>query len=186
MRIAVYCGANVGTRPAYEETAKKLGQWMAKNGHILVFGGGGVGLMGVVSNAILDQGGQVIGIIPQFLVEHEVANRRLTNLIVVEDMRTRKQAMIDRADAFIALPGGPGTLEEIAEVISWARLGKLTQPCILFNVEGYYDHMAAQLDRMVEDGFLLQVHRDNILVADSIEAINEFICNYKPLGLYGE
>lgn len=118
MRIAVYCGANVGTRPAYEETAKDLGQWMAKNGHVLVFGGGGVGLRGVVSNAILDQGGQVIGIIPQFLVDHEVANQRLTNLIVVDDMRTRKQAMIDRADAFIALPGGPGTLEEIAEVIS--------------------------------------------------------------------
>ena len=186
MRIAVYCGANVGTRPAYAATAKELGQWMAKNGHVLVFGGGGIGLMGVVSNAILDQGGQVIGIIPQFLVEHEVANRRLTNLIVVDDMRTRKQAMIDRSDAFIALPGGPGTLDEIAEVISWVRLGKLTQPCIFFNVEGYYDHMAAQLDRMVEDGFLLQAHRDNILVADNIETINKFICNYKPLGLYGE
>lgn len=184
MRIAVYCGANPGKRSVYRESAQALGEWMAEQGHVLVYGGGGVGLMGIVSNAILDKDGQVVGIIPQFLKDQEVANNRLNNLLVVEDMTTRKQAMIDRAEAFIALPGGPGTMEEISEVISWARLGKLKQACVFYNVDGFYDAMAAQFDRMVEDGFLQERQRNALLFATNLDEIDEFIKNYKPVSLF--
>ena len=185
MRVAVYCGANEGNKACYREAAVSLGQWIGQEGHVLVYGGGKVGLMGVVADTVLGQpDGQAVGVIPQFLVDHEVGHEGLTKLIIVETMRERKQKMIDLADAFIAFPGGPGTLEEISEVISWARLGKLKQPCIFYNVNGFYDTLAAQFDRMVEDGFLTETHRKQICISDSLAEIQNFIANYKPAGLY--
>lgn len=181
MRITVFCGANNGKSELYKENAIELGEWIAGNNHTLVYGGGKAGLMGIIADTILDDGGEVIGIMPQFLVDREISHNDINELIVVDDMSVRKTKLVDLGDVFIALPGGPGTLEEISQVISWVRVGKKDAPCILMNVNGYYDFLEQYFDKMVEEGFLTNEDRQRTLFTASIKEMEEFIANYKNL-----
>lgn len=153
MRIAVYCGSTAGTDPAFSKEAVTLGKAIANGGHTLVYGGGKVGLMGLVSDAVLSKGGTVIGVIPHFLATTEQMHTGVTEMIRVDNMSERKNKMIELADAFVALPGGPGTVEEIAEIISHKRLGLLTQPCFLLSVNGFYNAFEQHMVTMTENGF---------------------------------
>lgn len=178
MNITVYCGANLGKNENFKEKALELANWMVQNGHGLVYGGGKVGLMGVISDAILQQQGKVIGVIPTFLKEKELANLNVSELIVVEDMSTRKKIMIEKGDVFIAMPGGPGTMEEIAEVFSWGKLKLHQSPCIFYNVDGFYNPMKTMYDDMVAAGFLEQKDRELLFFSDDIKEIEHFIQHY--------
>lgn len=180
MKITVYCGASLGNKEIYKKTAVDFGKWIVRNQHSLVYGGGGTGLMGVVSDTVMKEGGEVIGIIPNFLAERELANENITKLIRVETMVERKKLLLELGEVCIALPGGPGTLEEITEVISWARIGKNNNPCIFFNVNSYFDPIKDMYDKMVENAFLTKEDRDKILFTDSYEEIENFISNYTP------
>ena len=180
MNITVYCGASLGNNEIYQQATRKLGKWVAEKQHQLIYGGGAAGLMGLIADSVLAQGGKVIGIIPEFLKERELAHPNLTELVIVESMTERKKRMFDLANAFIALPGGPGTLEEISEVISWARIGQNPNPCILFNENGYFDSLRDFYDRMVQDGFLTQPDRDKILFSNDLDEIEAFIEGYEP------
>lgn len=179
MKITVYCGANPGLDSKYGDLAKETGEWIVDHGHSLVYGAGDVGLMGIVSHTVIDYGGEVIGIIPHFLAEMEKVNPDLTECIFVDDMSQRKRKMFDLGQAFIALPGGPGTLEEITEVISWSSIGQNDSPCILFNKDGYFEPLRAMYDMMVTEGFMLQSNRDKILFSEDWAEIEEFIDNYE-------
>lgn len=179
MKIAIFCGASLGNHPIYAEKSMELADWMAAEQHDLVFGGGKVGLMGAMANRMIAQGRVTIGVIPTFLQEREIAHPGLTDLIVVEDMHQRKAKMMDLAQVFIALPGGPGTLEEISEVISWARVGQNDGPCILYNVNGYYEPLKEMFDQMVGQGFLSQDDRDKVLFSDDLGEIAQFIQTYQ-------
>lgn len=152
--FCVYCGSRHGERAAYADAARRIGAAIAARGSRLVYGGGNVGLMGTVADAALDAGGFVCGVIPQSLMDREVGHRGLNELHVVDTMHQRKQLMAERADAFIALPGGIGTFEELFEVWTWRQLGYHDQPIGLLNTEGYYDGLLAFLDRSVSEGFL--------------------------------
>lgn len=163
--IAVYCGSMKGTRAIYAEKATELGELMAKDGIQLVYGGGNVGLMGVVANAVLQNSGNVIGVAPHFLMQREVLHDDLHEMHIVDSMHERRLLMIEKSDAFIAMPGGYGTLDEIAEVLMLTILGDRKFPCGFLNVEGFYDPMIMQLDRMTADGFLQQAYRDNAIFA---------------------
>ena len=153
MNICVYCGSSLGNSPKFAEAAASLGSWIGRAGHTLVYGGGGVGLMDVVASSALAAGGTVIGVIPQFLVDAEELKPELEHVHVTKTMAERKAKMIELSDAFVALPGGPGTVEELSEVLSLCKLGKLNAPCVLFDVDGYYDALAAAYDRQVACGF---------------------------------
>lgn len=179
-RIAVYCGASKGKNPVYEDYAVKLANWITDNHYELVYGGGKVGLMGIVADTVLDNGGEVIGIMPQFLVDREIAHERVTEFVVTHDMDERKKKMMELSDCCIALPGGPGTLEEISEAISWARVGENDSPCIFLNVNGYYDLMKHFFDQMVSEGFLSQTDRSKVCISDSFDEIDAFINAYVP------
>ena len=168
--ICVYCGSAAGTEPAYLEAAIRCGTYLAKSGLTLVYGGGKVGLMGAVADAALAAGGQVIGVMPQDLVDQEIAHRGLTELRVVTSMHERKLAMAELSDAFLCLPGGPGTFEEIFEQWTWALLGIHAKPCGFVNVGGYYDLMRAVTQQMADKGFLAQAYVDMLVYADSPEA----------------
>ncbi|MEL6614466.1 MAG: TIGR00730 family Rossman fold protein [Bacteroidota bacterium] len=170
-RICVFCGSRPGTDPAYIAAARETGARLAARGLGLVFGGGKVGLMGTVADAVLAGDAEAIGVIPRALVEREVAHEGLTDLHVVETMHQRKAAMAGLADAFIALPGGIGTMEELFEVWTWSVLGFHAKPVGLLNVSGYYDHLLHFLDTAVADGFFHPDHRARLLSADSPEAL---------------
>lgn len=178
--VAVYCGASAGKRAVYTNAAQQLGQWLVERGDHLIYGGGQVGLMGIIADTVLQQGGQVTGIMPAFLNQRELAHTGLTRLLIVDNMATRKQKMIELAEVFIALPGGPGTLEEISEVISWARIGQQDGPCIFYNVAGYYDLLQQFLAKMVAEGFLTQADFEKYLFTDSLATMAEFIAGYQP------
>jgi len=165
-RICVFCGSNAGARSEYAETARALATVLAERKLGIVYGGGNVGLMGVVADAALARGGEVIGVIPQKLVDKEVAHRGVTELRIVETMHERKALMNDLSDAFIALPGGFGTLDEFFEVLTWSQLGFHGKPCALLNVAGYYDGMLAMLDHAVTERFLRPAHRE-LVIADT-------------------
>ena len=152
--ICVYCGSNVGTNPAYAEAARALGAAMAGGGIGLVYGGGGLGLMGELARAVLSHGGQVTGIIPAFLSKKERMLRDVTELVVVDDMHQRKRLMFDKSDAFVALPGGIGTLEELVEQLTWAQLGRHTKPIVLLNIDAFWAPFQALLRHMSEEGFI--------------------------------
>jgi uncharacterized protein (TIGR00730 family) len=152
--ICVYLGANKGAAPVYADAARGLGSAMAEAGVRLVYGGGAVGLMGVLAHAVMEGGGQVTGIIPQFLKDREVMLTEVDDLIVTADMHERKSAMFERADAFVALPGGIGTLEEVVEVMTWAQLDRHVKPVLIVNINGFYDPLIALFDRMMKEGFL--------------------------------
>lgn len=179
-KMAVYCGASVGTKPIYQERTKELGEWMGTHKYDLVYGGGNVGLMGVLADMVLANGGKAIGVMPTFLLERELAHQHITEMHIVNDMHERKRKMIDLADCYIALPGGPGTLEEISEVVSWGRVGEHQNPCIFFNVDGYYDLLADFFDKMVETGFLTAADRSKIFFSDDLKEIQQFITSYTP------
>lgn len=178
MKITVYCGASLGNDEIYKNTAVEMAKWIVSNNHQLVYGGGKLGLMGVVSDTVMAEGGEVIGIITHFLTERELANEDITKLIKVDTMHERKQMMIDLGDVYIALPGGPGTLEEISEVVSWARIGQNKNPCIFFNVNNYYKPIKDMFENMVNSGFLTAEDRDKFLFTTSYEEIDNFIKSY--------
>jgi uncharacterized protein (TIGR00730 family) len=169
MNIAVYCGSSMGTCDEFEQAAYDLGAWIAANGHRLVYGGSSVGLMGVISSAVMQAGGTVIGVEPQFFLDAGVAQHDLTELVVVQTMSQRKAKMIELSHAFIALPGGVGTLEEITEIMSRIRLKLTDGPCILLNVNGYYDSLARMLDMVAASGFMFQHERDAIHFPTTVE-----------------
>jgi uncharacterized protein (TIGR00730 family) len=169
-RICVYCGSGPGSDPAFVEAARKLGTIFAENNIGLVYGGGSVGLMGEIADAVLAGGGEVIGVIPSFLENREHANTR-GDLIIVRDMHERKQRMFDEADAFVALPGGVGTLEEVVEQMTWAQLGRHKKPILLANIKKFWDPLCALLDHMEELQFIRTGLAVNYLVADRVEDI---------------
>ena len=169
-RICVYCGSGPGSDPAFVVAARALGAILADNGIGLVYGGGAVGLMGELANAVLDRGGEVLGIIPTFLENRERANMR-GKVIITRDMHERKQRMFDEADAFVALPGGVGTLEEVVEQMTWAQLGRHQKPILLANIQKFWDPLCALLDHMEELQFIRPGLSVNYLVADRVEDI---------------
>jgi uncharacterized protein (TIGR00730 family) len=152
--ICVYCGANTGARPQYAAAAEALGRDMAAGNVRLVYGGGSIGLMGILARTVMEHGGNVTGIIPQFLRDREVMLREVDDLIVTADMHERKRIMFERSDAFVALPGGIGTLEEVVEMMTWAQLDQHAKPVMIVNVDGFWDPLIEQFGRMTEDGFL--------------------------------
>lgn len=178
MNITVYCGAQTGRDPEFRKRAVELGTWMAANGHRLVFGAGVVGMMGAVSNAVLDAGGEVTGVTPDFFIFAEEINDRITDLRVTKTLSERRRIMIEEGDAFIALPGGTGTLDEISEVLSLTRLGKMgsvTRPVMFYNINGYYDHLLKFFDRMTAEEFNRVSDRKGIIEVRSIEDIENVL-----------
>lgn len=175
--IALYCGSRTGNRPIYKETAIALATTLAEQGFGAVYGGASIGLMGQVADTVLAHGGEVVGVIPKFMLDYEVANNKLTELHIVDTMHTRKAMMAERASAFIALPGGLGTFEEILEIATWGQLDQHQKPMIIYNVAGFYDHLIAQLDWAVEEGFLPLHHRAKILVCDKEQQILNILSN---------
>jgi uncharacterized protein (TIGR00730 family) len=165
-RICVFCGSNAGARSEYAEATRTLAAILVERKLGIVYGGGNVGLMGVLADAALAHGGEVIGVIPQSLLDKEVGHRGVSELLVVETMHERKALMNDLADAFIALPGGFGTLDEFFEVLTWSQLGFHGKPCALLNVAGYYDRMLAMLDHAVTERLLRPAHRE-LVIADT-------------------
>ena len=178
--VCVFCGANAGRRPAYAAAARAVGALLASRGIELVYGGGRVGLMGVVADAALGGGGRVTGVIPRSLLEKEVGHAGLTELLVVDSMHERKARMAERADAFVALPGGYGTFEELCEVVTWSQLGLHPKACGLLDVEGYYDPLLALFDRAVEEGFVRREHREIVIVERDPEALLDRLARHRP------
>jgi uncharacterized protein (TIGR00730 family) len=179
-RICVYCGSSVGSRPEYAEAAQALGGAMVKRGIGLIYGGGNIGIMSALARTLLDGGGKVIGVIPKDLVARGLALRDVTELRVVDTMHHRKALMADLADAFIALPGGLGTIEELLEIWTWAQLGLHSKPCGLLNTRGYFDHLIRFIDHAVEQQFIERANRD-LLVVDTVpETLLNKLGSYKP------
>ena len=170
-RLCVFCGSRAGVRPAYRAAAEALGALLAERGIELVYGGGNVGLMGIVADACLAAGGRVVGVIPRALLEWEVGHEGLTRLEVVDSMHTRKARMAELADGFIAMPGGFGTFEEFCEILTWGQLGFHQKPMGLLNVNGFYDPLLAMFDRAVADGFLREQNRAMALADTGIDSL---------------
>lgn len=177
--VCVFCGSSMGKRPAYKLAAQAMGETLAQQGLSLVYGGGNVGLMGVVADATLAAGGEVIGVIPEFLVAKEIAHTGLTKLHVVSSMHDRKALMADLSDAFIALPGGCGTLEEFCEILTWSHLGLHQKPQGLLNVEGYYEPLLQLFDQAVIEQLLKPELRSMVLEASDPEYLLDLMVSYK-------
>ena len=177
--IAIFCGSAAGNNPVFIQTAQHVGRVLAENQIQLVYGGGKVGLMGAVADSVLAHGGQAIGVMPKALVDREIAHTGLSDLYVVENMHQRKMQMSELADAFIALPGGAGTLEEIYEQWTWAQLGTHAKPCAFLNVAGYYQLLLDMVKVMVEQGFTQQRYADMLIHKDNIEEILEAFRHYQ-------
>ena len=165
-RICVFTGSSPGARPEYAEAAKTLGRLLVKEQIQLVYGGGDVGLMGIVADTVMQEGGEAIGVIPEFLAKKEIANNELTELHVVKSMHDRKAMMSELSDGFIAMPGGIGTFEELFEIMTWRQLGVQIKPCALLNICDYYRHLIEQLDHAVSERFLKSMHRDMLVIGD--------------------
>ncbi len=176
--VCVYCASATGSDPALGAAAAELGRTLAEAGLRLVYGGGAVGLMGIVADATIAAGGDVVGVIPKGLFSREVAHTGLTELHEVESMHQRKQLMFELADAFVALPGGFGTLEELAEVVTWAQLGLHAKPIVLVDLEGFWQPLIAQFDRMVERGVLKPSNRSLVVSVASVAAVFDALANY--------
>lgn len=167
MNICVFCGSSSGNNPVYAQAAKELGKLIADGGHTLIYGGGNVGLMGIVADAVLERRGQVIGIIPKFLMDKEVGHTGLSSLEIVNSMHERKKRMADLSEAFVAIPGGWGTLEEIAEILTWKQLGLLTHSVAILNINGFFNPLLQQMNHMVEEGFLKEQNLQSLKISDS-------------------
>jgi hypothetical protein len=178
--ICVFCGSSFGTRETYAEAAKETGRTIAELGYTLVYGGAKVGLMGTVADAALHAGGKVIGVLPRALEDKEIGHEGLTELHLVGSMHERKAKMADLSDAFIALPGGVGTLEEIFEVWTWGQLGYHSKPCGFLNINGYYDHLIRFLDHQTEEGFTKDVMRHMVQIAGTPRELVGQFENYTP------
>ena len=178
--VCVYCGANAGADPIYQQAAAALGKRLAGDGLRLIYGGGNTGLMGAVANGVLDAGGQVTGVIPQHLVDWEVAHKGLTSLEVVDSMHERKSRMFDLADGFVALPGGFGTLEEVFEMLTWRQLNIGQKPIAFLNVNGYYSPLMAMIEHMVAEKFLHADQRHDLWFGDDIDQMLTWMDNYAP------
>ena len=181
--IAVYCGSSIGANPLFTQQAQALGAALVAQGLTLVYGGGRVGLMGTIADAVLAHGGQVIGVIPDFLDAKELAHKGCTELHVVKTMHERKLMMADRADGFIAMPGGYGTLEELFEVLTWGQLGLHHKPVALLNVDGYYDLLLQALDRMRDDQLLRAENRNQLLQSANVDDLLAQMAAYQPVQL---
>ena len=179
-RVCVYAGSNPGNDPAYADATRELATELARRGIGVVYGGGKVGLMGVIADTALAAGGEVIGVMPQALIDREIGHRGLTDLKVVDSMHERKARMAELADAFIAVPGGIGTLEELIEVYTWSQLGIHDKACGVLNVNGYYDHLARFLDHAVTAGFLRPQHRAVLTVAQSPAELLDGLAAFEP------
>ena len=169
--IALYCGSRSGNRPIYQEKAIALATAIAEQGFGLVYGGASIGLMGQVADSVIAHGGQAVGVIPEFMLDYEIAHHQLTELHIVKTMHERKAMMAERASAFVALPGGLGTFEEILEVATWGQLNQHQKPMMLYNVNGFYDALIAQLDHAVQEGFLHAQHRAKLIVCNHADQI---------------
>jgi uncharacterized protein (TIGR00730 family) len=179
-RVCVFCGSSVGKRPEFADAAREFGKVLAERGLELVFGAGHIGMMGVVADAVLERGGRAVGVIPQALVDKELAHRGLTELHVVETMHQRKALMADLSDAFVALPGGYGTLDELFEILTWAQLGIHRKPIGLLNVEGFFDPLLAWVRHAETEGFIKQKHIDLLYVASTPNAMPELLARHEP------
>ena len=171
VRVCVYCGSSPGFDPVFAVAAAELGVALVGAGHSLVYGGGDVGLMGVVADAVLDAGGEVIGVIPEALVARELAHNGLTELVITGSMHERKAIMVERADAFVALPGGFGTFDELFETLTWLQLGIHAKPIVVFDVDGFFEPLFALADRAVGAGFLKPVHRAAAVRATTVDEV---------------
>jgi uncharacterized protein (TIGR00730 family) len=180
--ICIYCGSRPGNNPAYVTAAAHIGQLFAQRGITLLFGGGNVGLMGTVANNCLDNGGKVIGVIPSFMDDKELGLERCSELLWVGSMHERKNKLAELSEAFIALPGGPGTMDEFFEMFTWLQLQLHHKPVALFNINGYYNGLLAFMQHMVNEGFLKQAHFDQIIVSDNIESLLEQLNAYEAVG----
>ncbi|WP_334328717.1 TIGR00730 family Rossman fold protein [Companilactobacillus sp. HBUAS59699] len=178
--IAVYCGAATGNDKIYTTAAEDLAHWITENNYGLTYGGGRFGLMGVLAKTVLADHGYVHGIITESLASRDLSQENLSKLDVVNSMDARKRAMLDNSIASIALPGGPGTLEEISEAYSWTRIGDNDNPCIFYNVNHYYDSLEAFFDTMTQNEFLTETDRKKLLFSDSLDEITQFIDSYIP------
>ena len=178
--VCVFCGSSMGVQPVYKQAAQAMGEALVRRDLGLVYGGGNVGLMGTIADATLAAGGEVIGVIPEFLVAKEIAHTGLTQLFVVNSMHERKTKMAQLSDAFITLPGGYGTLEEFCEILTWAQLGLHQKPCGILNVNGYYDPLLRLFDQAVSEEFLRSANRSIILEASEPETLLDLVVNYQP------
>lgn len=178
--VALYCGSRSGNNPIYKEKAIALAKGLAEHNLGLVYGGASIGLMGQVADTIIEYGGEAVGVIPEFMLDYEIAHNTLTELHIVKTMHERKAMMAERACAFVALPGGLGTFEEILEVATWGQLNQHQKPMMLYNVNGFYDSLIAQLDHAVQEGFLPPQHRAKLIVCNSskqiFSALNNLDC----------
>ncbi|WNO53820.1 TIGR00730 family Rossman fold protein [Stakelama saccharophila] len=179
-RLAIYCGSATPADPIYVESARIVGRTLAERGIGVVYGGGKLGLMGAVADAALAAGGEVIGVIPQALVDAEVAHRGLSELHVVETMHERKARFTELADGFVTMPGGTGTMDELWEAMSWSQLGYHTDPVGLLNIGGYYDHLIRFVETMGEVGFLRPQHRSILIVAETLGELLDRMASYEP------
>ena len=181
--VAVYCGSSSGNQEIYTQQAQEMGRELARRGLTLVYGGGCVGLMGTIADAVLAEGGRVIGVIPKFLADKEVAHRGCTELHIVDTMHQRKLLMADLAEGFVAMPGGFGTLEELFEVLTWGQLGLHGKPVGLLNTQGFYDALLALLDHMSAEAFLRAENRGQVLQNASPAALLDAMQAYQPVRL---
>lgn len=169
MNICVYCGSSTGKNKEVSDQAVLLGELMCKQGHNLVYGGASRGIMGVLADSVMQNGGEVVGVIPKNLFQKEVAHQGITKLITVDGMHQRKSIMADRADAFLALPGGFGTLEELFEIITWNQIGLIKKPVVVYNFNGYFDSLINMIDHAVSTGFIKPKNRKILQVAETLE-----------------
>ena len=177
--LCVYCGSRIGEHPEYAEQAQAFGAELARRGIALVYGGGNVGLMGIVADAVLAGGGKAIGVIPRQLVEREVAHQGLSELVVVDTMHQRKTRMFELADAFVALPGGFGTMDEMFEMLTWAQLGLHRYPCAFLDVRGYYRDLRSMVDHMASERFVRAEQRDSVWFGEDIAALFDWMHDYE-------
>ncbi|MEK5742128.1 TIGR00730 family Rossman fold protein [Acinetobacter variabilis] len=175
--VALYCGSRAGNKPIYLEKAIQLSQGLAEHGFGLVYGGASIGLMGQVADTMIQHGGEAVGVIPEFMLDYEIAHPQLTELHIVTSMHQRKAMMADRACAFVALPGGLGTFEEILEIATWGQLNQHQKPMMLYNINGFYNPLIAQLDLAVQEGFLPPQHRAKLIVCEHADQIYTTLLN---------
>ena len=179
--VSVYCGSSLGKNKIYKDMAISLGEAIHTRGINLVYGGGNIGLMGVIANTVLQSGGKVTGVLPHFLNKKEVGNLDINELILVDSMHQRKQKISEISDAFIAMPGGFGTLEEVAEMLTWTQLGLSRKPIGFYNANGFYDLLLSQFDKMVEEGFLKEANRQMLVDDDDPDRLLNKLMEFEPV-----
>lgn len=179
MNVCVFCGSSTGKNPVYADAAKSLGKLLAENSMRLVYGGGNVGLMGIIADSVMEHGGEVIGVIPDFLLKREVGHKGITRLEIVESMHERKKRMADLANAFVALPGGWGTLEEVAEVLTWRQLGLISEPVAILNINSFFNPLIEQLRSMLDEGYLRPDYHQLLRIEDSPENLLRYLSRFE-------